>query len=183
MKQQIEKRELFTGRDPDQQADAHRLTTHDLAHALAELGYPGFSHLRTKRNFLTPEQVVIETLSSGEVEVRILEALPWLLVRFPDLEWDLLTATALAHGWQNRLGYIASIAAELAERIGQPARAAALRRSEAVIEPFRSEREETLCHESMTQTERNWLREHRPAAARRWRILSDLAPEHIVHVD
>jgi hypothetical protein len=40
-------------------------------------------------------------------------------------------------------------------------------------------REDTLCHESMTEAERRWLRERRPEEARHWNLLTGLVPEHL----
>jgi len=41
--------------------------------------------------------------------------------------------------------------------------------------------ENTLCKESMTQAERNWLRTHRSQAAEHWNLLTDLTVEHLDH--
>lgn len=157
--------------------------SYDLSQALANLGYPGFSHFRAGECFLMPEQVVVAMLSSDDVDVRTVEGLPWLLVTMPNLDWNVLTATSVDQGWQNRLGFVAGVAADLSVRMGQPVPAAFLRQQEENLVPFRTEEETTLCRDSMTQVERRWLRDHRTSAARRWHILSGLAPEHLVHVD
>ena len=39
--------------------------------------------------------------------------------------------------------------------------------------------EDTLCRESMTRTERTWLRKQRPANARHWNLLTGLVAEHL----
>lgn len=149
--------------------------------ALAELGYAGFSHRRTGLGAPAPEALLAEVLGSGCADARTLEALPWLLVRFRDLDWERLRARATAGGWQNRLGFITAVAAALARDMGLPDRAAALVAQEALLWPARHDRETTLCREAMTEAERRWLRERRPAAARRWHMLSDLTPEQITH--
>ncbi len=74
-----------------------------LARALACLGYPGFRYLRRgpKRN---PAAVLLAALASDELEVRVAEALPWLVVQYPDLDWEWLVREAKQRDLQNRLG-------------------------------------------------------------------------------
>ena len=60
-----------------------------LATALASLGYPCFRHLRGgRRNH--PAVVLLAAVAASDVEVRVVEALPWLLVEYSDLDWDWL---------------------------------------------------------------------------------------------
>jgi hypothetical protein len=47
------------------------------------------------------------------------------------------------------------------------------------LEPSRLAREDTLCHDSMTNVERRWLREHRSPHAAHWNLLTDLRREHL----
>jgi len=42
-------------------------------------------------------------------------------------------------------------------------------------------REETLCHDSLTQSERPWLQSNRSDEAKHWNLLTDLSPEHLSH--
>jgi hypothetical protein len=49
-----------------------------------------------------------------------------------------------------------------------------------VLERSRLVREDTLCHESLTETEPRWLRENRPAEARHWNLLTDMKAENLV---
>jgi hypothetical protein len=39
--------------------------------------------------------------------------------------------------------------------------------------------EDTLCQSALSQSEREWLRETRPAEARYWNLLTDWRPEHL----
>ncbi len=64
-------------------------------------------------------------------------------------------------------------------RYGEGAKAALLGRREAELEQSRLEREDTLCHDSLTEPERRWLRERRSEDAKRWGLLADLSPEHL----
>ena len=53
----------------------------ELARDLAGLGYPGFSFLRSaiRKN---PASVLVAALSADDLEVRVVEALPWLVSQF-----------------------------------------------------------------------------------------------------
>ena len=151
-----------------------------LAADLAALGYPGFSYLRPRRK-KNPAEVLLSALSARELESRLTEALPWVLLEYPRLDWEALTKAAKANDLQNKLGMVTSVARRLAERRGDHAKARFLGEKEATLDRSRLLSEGTLCHESLTGTERRWLRSHRPAEARQWRLLTDLSPEHLSH--
>lgn len=146
--------------------------------ALANLGYPGFSHRRNNLHVFAPSQLVTEILSSNNVDARTLEALAWILVQFPDLDWEEIVKTAVLQGWQNRLGYMTTCASTLAVYMKQPERAADLHKKSLGLMRFLRKQEDTLCHESMTQVERRWLIVHCPPEARQWNLLTDLVPEY-----
>jgi hypothetical protein len=152
-----------------------------LALDLAALGYPGFAHLRARPCAQMPAQVVLTALSQADLECRIVEALPWVLLAYPELDWTWLRDRAQRQGLQNRLGFITNVARRLAEQQDEREKAALLVREEAALEQSRLLREDTLCHASLTQAERRYLLEHRPAAAIHWRLLTDMEPEHLVH--
>jgi hypothetical protein len=88
-------------------------------------------------------------------------------------------AAARAHDLRNRLGFVTSVARQLAEMRGEPDKAALLSRREAELEQSRLEREDTLCHDSLTESEKCWLRERCSEDAKRWGLLVDLSPEHL----
>ena len=54
-----------------------------------------------------------------------------------------------------------------------------LRELEEVLEPARLAREDTLCQGSLSEAERRWLRQERPADALHWNLLTDLDAEHL----
>ncbi len=149
-----------------------------LANDLASLGYPGFSYLKGKPK-KNPGQVLLSALSCRCLESRVAEALPWLLLEYPDLDWDSLVATAKVRDLQNRLGLVTSLARALAERRGDDQKAALLRNRERELEQSRLFLEDTFCNDSLTQAERSWLETHRPDQAKHWRVLTDLSPEHL----
>ena len=164
--------------------DAPRVGARDpqtLANALGALGYPGFTHVKRGRP-VNPAQLLVTALQAPDLEPRLAEALPWVVWHYPALNWPWLLTKAKLHDLQNRLGFVVTLARQVAERQDQPETAAALATVEAQLERSRLAREDTLCRESMTQAERTWLRTHRRATARHWNILSGLVPEHVSHV-
>jgi transcriptional regulator with XRE-family HTH domain len=151
-----------------------------LARDLAALGYPGFSYLKPGRK-KNPAEVVLRALSTSDLDARLTEALPWVLLKFPELDWRWLIAAAKLNDLQNRLGFVTGVARRLAEKSEAGEVAGLLARQETGLERSRLAREDTLCRDSLTRAERRWLREHRPREARHWRLLTDLSPEHLAH--
>jgi hypothetical protein len=75
------------------------------------------------------------------------------------------------------------MALELAEqRNFHPDAASELRPVLAVLERSRLAREDTLCEESMAQSERAWLRESRSNLACHWNLLCAMTPEDLTYV-
>lgn len=151
----------------------------DLAAEFAALGYPGFSHVRAtgKRN---PALVLLLALARADLDPRLTEALPWLLLRYPELDWRWITRQARLHDLQNRLGFVTNLARRLAESQTSYREAAPiLAQREADLEDARLQREDTLCRESMTEPERKWLRRERPPEAAHWNLLAGITPEQL----
>ena len=142
-----------------------------LPNRLAALGYPGFSHLR-KSPPVNPALVVLETVSTNDLDGRVAEAMPWVLERHPHLDWKSLVAYAKVRDVQNRLGFFVTLARELAEARPNPTASARLTRVESQLEASRLAAETTLGRDSMPEAERAWLRKHRPPEARHWNVLS-----------
>ena len=84
-------------------------------------GYEPLAHVRRARA-VNPAELLVRTLRNRRVEARVVEALPWLLVRYPDLDWKWLVSSAKQHDLQNRLGFVVTLARELAERRRTPRR-------------------------------------------------------------
>lgn len=150
----------------------------NLASDLAALGYPGFAYLRASPK-RAPAEVVLSALQVANLEPRLVEALPWVLLEYPDLDWRRLLREALRKGLQNKLGFLTNLARKLAEKSGRPETAKLLREHEAVLEQSRLATEGTLCHDSLTQVELRWLRTNRSTEAEHWCLLTDLSPEHL----
>ena len=114
-----------------------------LANDLAALGYPGFGHLRVKRK-KNPVEVLLSALGVKTRESRVVEALPWILLQYPDLDWNSLVSAASARDLQNKLGFVTSVARRVAETRGEHDKAELLRKQERVLEKSRLSFEDTL---------------------------------------
>ena len=164
-----------------QENTAEFTRVNSLACELASLGYPGLAYLKKERESQNPAETLIKALSVADLDSRLVEALPWVLLNYAELDWEWLMLAAKARQSQNRLGFITNVARRLAEARGEFDKAALLARHETELERSRLEREDTLCHDSLTEAEKRWLRERRPDDAKRWRLLTDLSPEHLAY--
>ena len=159
------------------------VTDDQLASDLADLGYTGFSHLRRPRPLKrNPADVLLTALKADKRDARLVEALPWLVLNFPDLKWNEVSRVARMYDLQNRLGYVANVARRVAERNGKQETASKLHKHEAELEHSLLAREDTLCNETMTNAERRWLFENRSDEAKRWHVLTDLSPQYLNYV-
>jgi len=146
-----------------------------LARQLAGLGYPGFAHLRSLKT--NPAAVVLGSLVQSDLEVRLTEALPWVLLTYPEMDWSWLVRHAKLHDVQNRLGFLVTLAKDLASAVPQFRGALEpLSSVENQLERARLAREDTLCRDSMPAAERRWLEETRSPLARHWNLLTGLTP-------
>ncbi len=82
---------------------------------------------------------------------------------------------------QNRLGFAVTLARELAEQKGDAETAGKFLLLEDQLQRSKLAHVGTFCHERMSQAEKRWLRERSTPEARQWNMLSDLAPEHLIH--
>lgn len=150
----------------------------DFPRALAALGYPGYGHLRGGRT-LNPALAVLEALASASLDARVTQGLPWVLLTYPDLNWDWLVSRAKLLNLQNKLGFLVAVARRVAERSGKASSLAALTAAERTLESSRLAAETTLGKEAMPEAEKVWLRAYRPPLARHWNVLTSLAPEQL----
>lgn len=155
-----------------------------LAEQLAALGYPGFTYLRPRRRRKNPGEVLLTALAQENLEARLTEALPWLVLRYWNLDAGWLVSQAKLHDLQNRLGYVVSLALGVAEGAGalDESRSQSLTQLKASLEHSRLAQENTLCQASMSERERQWLRKNRPDEARHWNLLTDWRPEALRYV-
>ncbi len=153
-----------------------------LPQQLSALGYPGFAYLRAakKRN---PAEVLVAALAEDNLESRVTEALPWLLLRYKEMNSDWLVQQARARNLCNRLGFVVTLAKGVSNATETPfAHHEPLNRLEAQLKESRLAKEDTLCQSSLSQRERDWLRETRPPEAEYWNLLTDWRPEHLQYV-
>jgi transcriptional regulator with XRE-family HTH domain len=153
----------------------------ELAESLAALGYPGFSYVRARRK-VNPAEVLLVALAQKNLESRLAEALPWVLLRYPDVDSHWLVREAKLHNLQNRLGFVVSLARKLSERTPYGKSLPALAQLQQELEQSRLAGEDTFCQESLSEPERNWLRAQRPPDARHWNLLTDWTPETVRYV-
>ena len=158
-------------------------TLQQVAEELAALGYPGFAYMRTKRK-RNPVEVLVAALRQDNLEARLAEALPWVLLNYPDLDWKWLTDQARLHNLQNKLGFLVAVARmKLAEKGElQSRRYRNLHNAEEELKSSRLVQEDAFGEATLTPGEREWLRENRPESAAHWNLLSDLSPEHLTYV-
>jgi hypothetical protein len=152
-------------------------------HALTRLGYPGFAYRRKPGPKRNPTEVLLRALARDELDPRLVEALPWLLLRFEGFDREALVLPAKLRDLQNRLGFTVALAREVAERDPRwRHRAGELCGLEEFLEPSRLAREDTYGGMVGSRRMRNWLRSHRSKAAEHWNILTDLKTEHLPYV-
>ena len=160
--------------------DAKSLKSDQLAKALGALGYEPFGYLRGGRR-VNPAEVLLAVLRTDDVDARVVEALPWLVVRYADLNWNLVVRSAKQDDGQNRLGFVLSLGKGLAESFPDSKTAATLGEWERRLERSRLQEDDSFSRRAVTKAEVNWLRLHRSPEAKRWNVLSTLSVESLLH--
>lgn len=155
--------------------DVPVLTPAALAAHLAALGYPGLAYQTPHHAPDNPATVLLAALGYEHLEMRLVEALPWVVWRYPGLDWGWLINAAKLRDCQNRLGFIVGLARQGAEQAGETDKATLLAQQETKLAHSRLAREDTLCHNQLPASEQKWLRTHRPAEAAFWNLLTDLS--------
>jgi transcriptional regulator with XRE-family HTH domain len=147
-----------------------------VAGALSSFGYLAFKHLHRglRKN---PAEVLVSALLPETVEARLVEALPWLVTKFPALDWDWVVSQAKLHDVQNRLGFVVTLAKRLAQMRGESNTAEALGKLESVLERARLQREDAFG--ALTEAERRWLQTNRSPEAKQWNLLTSLNAESL----
>lgn len=154
-----------------------------LVEFLSSLGYPGFAYVRTRAERRNPAEVLLIALAQEGLEARVAEALPWLLLRFCQMDFGWLVEQAKRFDLQNRLGFLTSLALRLSESTPASDRTVALSSLEATLDRSRLVREDSFPRPPRNDSEREWLKQNRSEEARRWNLLSDLRPEHLQYAE
>ncbi len=153
---------------------SENVTADVLARELASLEYPGFAHLRRGARRVNPAGLLLVALAQRNLEARVAEGLPWLVLRYPDMPADVLVAQARVKNLQNRLGFVVTLGRRAARRDD-------LQPLEQMLADSKLEKEDSFCKE-LNEAERRWLREHSSEEARQWNLLSDLRPDTLRYV-
>jgi transcriptional regulator with XRE-family HTH domain len=147
---------------------------------LARLSYPGFAYRKRPGAVRHPAEVLLAALAFDELEPRLVEALPWLLLHYEGFDLERLVADAKAQDLQNRLGFTVALARQVAEsKEAFERRLPELRHFEVALEPSRLAREETFGQGHVLERLREWLRGEQSEEARHWNLLTDLRVEQL----
>lgn len=151
-----------------------------LEQGLARLRYPGLQYRRKPGARQNPAELLLLALAADDLDPRLAEGLPWLLLRFEGYDTEELVRRAKSLDLQNRLGFTVSLARRVAE--SSPAfrnRQHDLEKLEQALEPSRLAREDTYGRKETSARMREWLKSNRSPDAEHWNLLSDLKPEHL----
>jgi transcriptional regulator with XRE-family HTH domain len=156
-----------------------------LAESLAKLGYPGFAYMRTHVPNKNPHEVLLMALSQDRLEGRVAEALPWVVMQYGHSKSKWLVEQARKLNLQNRLGFVVSLALQVAERVPghDNTRVQSLRDLRSKLDESRLVREDVFYRPPQTEGERQWLAQNRSEEAVHWNLLTDLRAEHLQHAN
>ena len=161
-----------------------RVTTDaKLEQGLARLGYPQLKYRRKPGERQNPAELLLMGLATDELDPRLAEGLPWLLLKFDGYDTEDLVSRAKSLDLQNRLGFTVALACRVADR--NPAfrgRRDELEKLEETLEQSRLAREDTYGTSRMSTRMREWLKSNRSPEAEHWNLLSDLKAEHLPYV-
>jgi transcriptional regulator with XRE-family HTH domain len=165
---------------PDLFKPRAHVNNQEFAKALSALGFPGFAYLKTRVRERNPAEVLVEGLKQDSLEPRLVEALPWLVMNYWDMDKGWLVRNAKLNDLQNRLGFVVTLAKLVsAMSAGVNAeRNRALEELEETLEESRLVREDTFLKKVNTDVEREWLRQNRSEEAKHWNLLTNWRPEH-----
>lgn len=146
---------------------------------LAGLGYPKFSHLRKSKK-VNPAVILMTALRIQNIQSRTLEALPWLIYQFSEMDWSKVINAAKLADAQNRLGFLLSLAHQKAKKQKDADKQNLFNNLLSDLEQSKLHQEDSFQRNNLTETEKKWLRKNRPENAKFWRVLSNLSIEHLV---
>jgi hypothetical protein len=156
------------------------VTEERVEQGLARLGYPGFAYRKKPGKLHNPGELLLMALSLDDLDPRLAEALPWLLVNFEGLDFQDLVQRAKVKDLQNRLGFTVALAEKVAERNAAFKRNhRELHKTREVLERSRLAREDTYGRKETGERMKAWLQENRSPEAEHWNLLTDLRVEHL----
>jgi len=154
--------------------------------ALARLGYPGLARRKNRPGgkMKNPIELLLRALAVDDLDPRLAEALPWLLLHFDGCDLKLLATEAKMRDLQNRLGFAVALARQVAERnVAYRHRLPDLRQFEQTLERSRLAGEGGYGRGEPTRRGRDRVRRNRSAAATHWNVVTDLKSEDLPYVD
>lgn len=149
-----------------------------LASQLAGIGYVRFSHLRKSKK-VNPAEILISALKLDDLESRIVEALPWLIYRFSEMDWLKIIKAAKISDAQNRLGYLVNLVFEKSKNDKDKIKQNLFNELLSILASSRLLREDSFKRQTLTESEKTWLKQNRPKNAKYWRVLTNLTVEHL----
>jgi transcriptional regulator with XRE-family HTH domain len=157
------------------------MNAESLANQLCVLGYPSFAYLGSRVPRMNPGEVLLAALAQDELEPRLVEALPWLLLQYWEMDTEWLMADACRFTLQNHLGFVVSLAQRVAESeaVQNAPRNTVLANLDSVLYRDRLARESSFLKNLRTDAERQWLMQNQSDDAKRWNLLTDWLPEHL----
>jgi transcriptional regulator with XRE-family HTH domain len=155
-----------------------RHSDHQLAEDLGALGYPGYRYLQsTPRN---PAEVLLDALDRPNLDARLVEALPWLPLQYPEMNWEWLTAQVKLRNRQNRLGFVVALARKAAMRQAKQETVKQLAEPLNSLEEARLAKADTLCQDSWPPSQRQFAHKFRSRLAAHWNLDTRLTEDHFV---
>jgi hypothetical protein len=123
-------------------------------------------------------------LGKDDLEARVAEALPWLLLQYGAMSEDCkktLVEQARSRNLTNRLGFTVSLAKQVAERKGDTSSAVyqALVRLEQELLRSRLAELDTFCQSHLSPGQRRWMETARTEVAKQWNLLTTWKPEDL----
>ena len=153
--------------------DMPAFSNEEFVRHLSALGYPPFRYVEPHPQPENPAALLLWALDAPDLEARLAEALPWLLLAFADLDATWLVREAKLHDLQNRLGFLTTVAHDLALTHPRFApRAQDLAQLLAALEPLRLAREDSFFEPPMSPSTRELLRRLQTPAAAHWNVLT-----------
>jgi hypothetical protein len=152
-----------------------------LKDALGGLGYPGFLSLFSEieaEEGHDPAVVLMAALVCDRLDESLLEALPWLVLRYENLDWNWLVAEARRRAVQNRLGFVVSLALRAAAGSLGMERLTRLAAIEEELFACRLPRQESRWLR-VPPARRELLSARRSEEAAQWGVLSALRPDEL----
>ena len=150
-----------------------------LASELGALGYPGYGHL--SGHLRNPAEFLLDALDRPDLDVRTTEGLPWVVLKYPHLDWAWLLREAKLRNRQNRLGFVASLAHRMALQNGPLVVSNVLEPVLRELEDARLVKEDTLCQESWPPSRKQHVRGLRSRLAAHWNLDTRLSEVDLAH--